>query len=549
MFTIFLTAELVSAADFPSVDGVIALGVAVVGLFGARLVLNRTVFRGGDGKPVSLWVVALIGLLLGVITVVPFMVALYVAGEGLMEEPIPGLMTGGVLRPVMLLPVTAYLLGLRRWYVTARRTAERELVAAETARVEAGDHVEATRALIIEAARREIGPSKREASALLAAAVRSESPGDMSRAAASLRTTARSAVRSASHHLWVDDGSVATIRWRSIVPASLVRYPLPLLLPVLTILAATVLRAQGGFPPGPSALLVAALVVVVVSAVYLMGRVLIARVPAAALWVTAVAVIAAPLLSTVVASAVSDRARGLGMLTTAGVVVVAALLTVASSVVLMVRDSGAAVVQSLVDDRARADAQQAALEMMNQRLSRDLASHLHGTLQPQLMAASMALDGAVASDDPRAIADAVAQAEAALGMEVRPPSPETVPDLADLVAGLTDRWRAMLDLTVQVDAAGDDPLPPGIARALDECLNNALVHGRATRAAVRIAREPGGWRIEVADDGSGPGGGMPGLGSAVLDELTGGTWSIAVGDGGGTVVRAHVSDRAPAAAG
>lgn len=546
IFSLILKVELVSGFEFPLRHGIGALAVVVAALFGAKFVLDRTVFRGGDDRPVAMWGVVLIGLLLGVVTVLPFIVALRIAGEDLTTQPIPGLMLAGVLRSGMLFPVAAYLVGLRRWYGTARRAAERELVQAETARIEAGDDVEATRTLIIETARREIGPSQREASDLLGVAARSEAPDDLSRAAASLRSAARSAVRSTSHELWVDDGTAATIRWRSIVPASLVRYPLPLLLPVLTIVGSTVVRAYPRSSPGVVAVLAAAVVIAVAGAVYLLGRAVIARFPAAAAGVTAVAVAVASLLGQFAASVVSDRT--VGVISMLVIMVVTGLFTIASSVVLMVRDSGAAVVQSLVDDRARADAQQAALEMMNKRLSRELASHLHGTMQPQLLAASVALDGAVNSDDPRAIANAVAQAEAALGLEVRPPAREAPPVLDDLVAGLTERWRAMLEIAVHVDAAPGDALPVGVARALDECLNNAVIHGCATRAEVRITHAADGWHIEVADDGTGPAGGAPGLGSSVLDELTGGAWSLAPGGHGGTVVRAHVPHRAAATA-
>lgn len=548
-FAVILKVELVSEFDFPLRDGIGALTVVIALLFLARLALNRTVFRGGDASPRPLAAVAALGLLLGALSVLPFIVALVVAGESLASQPIPGLMFGGVLRCAVLFPVATYLVGLRHWYVTARSTAERELVQAETARIEASDDVEATRALIIETARREIGPSQQEASALLRAAVRSEAPGDLSLAAASLRSAARSAVRSTSHGLWVDEGTIATIRWRSIVPASLVRYPLPILLAVVTILGATMLRTSGATGATLALLAAAAIVVVVPGAVYLTGRAVIARAPDMAVGVTAVAVLAGPMLGQWAASGVLSRP--MPVWSTLVVSVVAAMFTVASSVVLMVRDSGAAVIQALVDDRARADAQQAAFEMMNKRLSRELATHLHGTVQPQLLAASMALDGAVDSDDPRVVAAAVSQAEEALGMSVRPPAAEapTARPLDDLLAALGARWNAMLDLRISVDAGPDLAPPAGIARALDECLNNAVIHGRATGAQVLIAHRADGWLIQVSDDGTGPQGGAPGLGSAVLDELTGGEWSLAPGGDGGAVVSARMPDLAPAPAG
>jgi signal transduction histidine kinase len=44
--------------------------------------------------------------------------------------------------------------------------------------------------------------------------------------------------------------------------------------------------------------------------------------------------------------------------------------------------------------------------------------------------------------------------------------------------------------------------------------------------------------VEVTDNGRGPGGGKPGLGSAVLNEATQGEWTIAAVPTGGTQVRA-----------
>jgi signal transduction histidine kinase len=548
VFALFTKLELIRGEiAFPVLDGMGAFAIACVALFTAKLVLDRTVFRACSERPVGVATVALVGLALGILTILPFVGALLIVGVDLSRPTIPGLLLGGALRCVVLFPVVTYLVGLRQWYVTTRRTAEQELVRAETARMEAGDDVDATRALIIETARREISPSQREASDLLKAAVRSESPGDLTRAAESLRSTARTAVRSTSHDLWVDDGTSATIRWRSIVPGALGRYPLPLLLPVLIILGSTIVRSNRVIDP--RVLLLAVVTVVAVPCLlYLAGRAVIARAPRSAIGVTAVAIVAAPVASQVGASAILDRP--LVLVTIAGVTLVAATFTVASSVVLMVRDSGAAVIQSLVDDRARADAQQAALNMMNKRLSRELATHLHGTVQPQLLAASVALDGAVESDDPSAIADAVAQAEAALGMEVRPPEEQGLPALDDLVAGLTARWHAMLELDVTANALPGAPAPPGgVTRALDECLNNAVIHGCATRATVSISHVHDGWRIEVADNGVGPAAGAPGLGSSVLDELTGGDWSLDAGPAGGAVLRAHVRDRSATPAG
>lgn len=61
----------------------------------------------------------------------------------------------------------------------------------------------------------------------------------------------------------------------------------------------------------------------------------------------------------------------------------------------------------------------------------------------------------------------------------------------------------------------------------------------ATRASVRIACGEGVCTVQVADDGSGPAGGEPALGAALLDRVTGGEWSLEPGAGGGAVAVAR----------
>ena len=546
VFALFLKLELLRDGAFMVWEGIGALALSIGALFIAKAVLDRTVFARCDERPVALWVVVVVGLLLGVVSVVPFVVALAWAGVEITDAPFWGLLVSGAVRCAVLFPIAAYLVGMREWYATERRRAEHDLVRAEAARIEAGDAVEATRALVIETARRELGPSQREAAELLQAAVTSEAPADMSRAAESLRTAARSAVRSTSHDLWVDTGSAARIRWRSVVPAAIVRYPLPILLPGLIVFGFVFVRTDIIVNTRWAAIVAAMAAPAVLVAVYLLGRVLIRRAPKAAAVTTALAVVGAPIAALFAAGALLSREPtplSLGALTA-----VVASFTIASSVALMIRDSGAAVVQALVDDRSREDAQQAALQMLNARLSRELASHLHGTVQPELVAASVALDAAAGEGDPEAIALAVARAEAALGMGVEGPAPVAAPmrEAREVIAAVAARWDPMLDLEVRVQCDADDRdalLPHDVTRVLDECLNNAVVHGGAALARVHIAASGDGWVVEVADDGSGPAGGAPGLGSAMLDEITRGEWSLAEGAGGGAVVRAIIPDR------
>ncbi len=539
VFVVVLKLEILRATDIPVATALIAMAAALAALLVARAVLDRTILRDCQARPVPVWVSVAIGAGLGIVTGAPFAIALAV-GEGAFSLPTPGLLVGNVVRSAFLFPALAYVVGLRWWYAGERGRAERQLIEAEARRMRAGSAVASTRGLIIDVARRELGPSHREAAGLLEAAAASESPDDWSRAASSLRTAARSAVRSTSHDLWVDSGDhAATIRWRSIVPGALARYPLPLLVPALMLMGVVSSRSEASRVGLATSVLALVVAVGILAAGYLAGRVLIGWRPGWAVPVTVVTVVVATTAAQVAALAVVDRTPSVLGGIAAPVGLLAA--TVAVSLVLMIRDSGVAVIQSLVDDRARADAQRAALEDLNAELSRELASHLHGTVQPSLVAASVALDEAVRTGDADALREAAEMADQALRMGVEMPDAAPARTLGQVIDDLRGRWQAMLELDVRVAPPAAEGLPgEDIAKVLDECLNNAVVHGMATRATVRIECGEGGCTVQVADDGSGPAGGEPGLGAALLDRVTGGEWSLEPGADGGAVAVARL---------
>lgn len=542
VFVVVLALEIIRATEIPIPTALIAMAVAIVALLLARLALQRTVLARCAERPIPVWGSVAVGAGLGIITSAPFTIALAV-GKGAFSLPTPGLLVGNVVRSGVLFPALAYVAGLRWWYAGERGRAQRQLIEAEARRMRAGSAVASTRGLIIDVARRELGPSHREAAHLLQAAAASESPDDWSRAAGSLRTAARSAVRSTSHDLWVDSRDrAASIRWRSVVPGALARYPLPVLVPSLIMLGVVSSRAEATRVSVPLVLLALVVAVGVLVAGYMVGRVFIAWRPG---WAVAVTVLTVTLVTTAaLTAALAMVDRDPSVVGSIGAPLALLAATVAVSVVLMIRDSGAAVIQALLDDRARADAQRAALEEINAELSRDLASHLHGTVQPSLMAAAVALDEAVRTGDADALRQAAAMADQALSMGVEIPPTAPARTLGEAIDQLRDRWKAMLDIDVQVapptalHRPGDD-----IAKVLDECLNNAVVHGMATRVGIRIECGDDQCTVRVVDDGAGPAGGVPGLGAALLDRVTDGDWSLAPGDGGGTVATARLRPR------
>jgi signal transduction histidine kinase len=86
-------------------------------------------------------------------------------------------------------------------------------------------------------------------------------------------------------------------------------------------------------------------------------------------------------------------------------------------------------------------------------------------------------------------------------------------------------------------------------RIAQEAVNNALKHARATHIAIRLSKEGGALRLEVADDGGGvPADGGKGLGLRVMRhraDVIGGVFEVVSRRGKGVVVRCAVPTGTP----
>ena len=140
-----------------------------------------------------------------------------------------------------------------------------------------------------------------------------------------------------------------------------------------------------------------------------------------------------------------------------------------------------------------------------------------------------------------ALEHAIAEARAAATrVGEHAPAPPAA-DLSALRADIDETWRGMLAITWTLPSAEISVRHVDrIGNVVQECLANASIHGSATAASVRIAAEGDGIVVEIADNGSGPTGGGPGLGSAVLNEATASRWTIAAAADGGAQVRAVI---------
>ena len=113
---------------------------------------------------------------------------------------------------------------------------------------------------------------------------------------------------------------------------------------------------------------------------------------------------------------------------------------------------------------------------------------------------------------------------------------------------LPDLVREAADVGLRVEIVTDGvpaDLPLGVElaayRIVQEALTNTRRHAHASRAKIHLRYEPAALRVEVTDDGRGPGGGRPGHGLIGMRErvaLYGGTLEAGPGPDGGFRVAA-----------
>lgn len=247
-----------------------------------------------------------------------------------------------------------------------------------------------------------------------------------------------------------------------------------------------------------------------------------------------------------------------------------------------VRRIRAAAERAARDAEARRAAMQA-LEDEEVRVRREVAEGLHGTAQQRLVLVVAGLDHLLATLGPDVgpatvalVRDLREKVETVRGGDVRQASRLLYPHQVEVglvaaVRSLVAEVPACVATRLTVDPAVTAVDEPGasrfsrgerllVVRVVEEALNNALRHGRATTVAVAVRLDGDTLVATVTDDGCGfaPGGDgrwhAGGGGLARLSErvrLVGGELSVGPDPGGGVAVSVRVPAEAlrPAAAG
>ena len=515
--------------------------VAQCAAIGATLLIaDRTILRPRRSEHVRPLVIVVISATMGLMRIAAAVAMSTLFNHSFAAGVTPvNLILMGLLTGAPILPAIAFFFSTREWYKTERERLIGIDVQLEVRRLQETGAITAMRELAVESLRARFDETRSATLAVLADAETLE-PAALASASHALLAAANTTVRPTSHELWAGDTSdYPSISWLDVLQTALRRSPLPTvsaLVMFITLISSPLLMLFG------TAVTVATLAafIAVVALVYRLGRSVIERAPQAALPVTIAAAALAGVTSEIFAGIAVDHP--VSITRRISVIVLLVAVTVIASIAkasLAAADSTILELRGIVQ---QTEIEVRALELSHERLNRELATHLHGTVQSGLVAASYAIQDATNRGDVQAMRAAVKSARAALEATLTNTTPGATAALTEVCNSLEARWRGTLAVEWLLPAGA---IPPQAAAAvsdlIEECLTNAVIHGQALSARVLVERDRERLVLTVEDDGIGPQGGAPGMGSALMQATTGDDWCIAPTPAGGTVVRAAVA--------
>ena len=185
------------------------------------------------------------------------------------------------------------------------------------------------------------------------------------------------------------------------------------------------------------------------------------------------------------------------------------------------------------------------LKREEERLSRELAKYLHGTIQSRLMASAMALERAGRKGDKKALERELEEAYKSL----RVPSAQyfSAPEetFKDELTKVVSKWNDLMKIKVTISSTVPE-IPSHkaqeIGNVINEGLSNSFRHGNASKVNVSVTHKTNRIFVIVKDDGDGIDGRKPGLGTDWFRAIAGNDWSLTSNeDGPGTTLELKIN--------
>ena len=184
------------------------------------------------------------------------------------------------------------------------------------------------------------------------------------------------------------------------------------------------------------------------------------------------------------------------------------------------------------------------LKREEERLSRELAKYLHGTIQSRLMASAMAIEKAGRKGDKTALKRELAQAYESLKVPSASYFAAPADSFKEEISQAVDKWNNLMTIKTNIDRGIKDIDPTRaqeIGNAINEGLSNAFRHGGATNVRLSVKKQPNRIQVQIVDDGEGPKRGKGGLGTEWFNAIAGKSWSLKPNSSGkGSVLELNI---------
>jgi signal transduction histidine kinase len=161
-------------------------------------------------------------------------------------------------------------------------------------------------------------------------------------------------------------------------------------------------------------------------------------------------------------------------------------------------------------------------------LARETSQVLHGSVQTRLVACAMMIEQASEQNNQELLNLALAEALDALDSPLAPV--KITGSIAEEIQRKVSLWDGLCEFEIRIepDVETDSGTNAAVVgRIIEEAISNAIRHGKASHVDISVEHDQDGQLIiTVVDDGIGPQSQQPGIGSAFLDQVSGGHWSL-----------------------
>jgi signal transduction histidine kinase len=162
------------------------------------------------------------------------------------------------------------------------------------------------------------------------------------------------------------------------------------------------------------------------------------------------------------------------------------------------------------------------------RITRDWAKYIHGNYTTKLEAAALAIETALAAEDPEATEQAISEVEKTLKLDTS----RSVSNPRVLIEEVRDRctnWQGLIEINLisqGPDNAAVSASIKDVGDCIEEAVLNAVRHGDCSAIDIEVSDLASSISIQIRDNGRGFSGKPSGFGSTIYEEATLGDWKL-----------------------